>query len=53
MNKDHWNTVFLDGSIPEGELLAWIDDSYELVVDGLPVHLRKALRDEPQAREES
>ena len=44
MNKDHWNTVFLDGSVPEDELLAWIDDSYELVVDALPPHLRKALR---------
>jgi len=46
MNKDHWNTVLLDGSIPEEELLTWIDESYELVVDGLPVRLRKALADE-------
>ena len=46
MNKDHWNTVLLDGSIPEEELLTWIDESYELVVDGLPVRLRRALEDE-------
>ena len=46
MNKDHWNTVLLDGSIPEEELLTWIDESYELVVDGLPVRLRRALAKE-------
>ncbi|NOQ51908.1 MAG: MmcQ/YjbR family DNA-binding protein [Desulfuromonadaceae bacterium] len=36
MNKRHWNTVVLDGSVPEEEMLAMIDDSYELVVKGLP-----------------
>ncbi len=45
MNKDHWNTVLLDGSVPEEELLSWIDESYELVVNNLPVRLRKALAD--------
>jgi predicted DNA-binding protein (MmcQ/YjbR family) len=34
-NKKHWNMVFLDGSVPEPELLAMIDDSYDLVVQGL------------------
>lgn len=36
MNKRHWNTVVVDGSIPEAELRAMIDESYELVVKGLP-----------------
>jgi predicted DNA-binding protein (MmcQ/YjbR family) len=49
MNKDHWNTVFLDGTVPDDELLGWIDDSYQLVVDGLPARLRKALRDEAES----
>ena len=31
MNKKHWNTVTLDGSIPPGEIFAMIDHSYELV----------------------
>lgn len=35
MNKQHWNTVTADGSIPEAELLAMIDHSYDLVVKGL------------------
>ena len=40
MNKDHWNTVLLDGSVSNEEVLSWIDESYELVVDNLPVRLR-------------
>jgi predicted DNA-binding protein (MmcQ/YjbR family) len=31
MNKKHWNTVLLDGSIPDKEVFSWIDHSYELV----------------------
>lgn len=32
MNKKHWNTVIMDGSIPDAEIRKMIDDSYELVV---------------------
>jgi predicted DNA-binding protein (MmcQ/YjbR family) len=35
MNKRHWNTVTVDGSIGEAELHAMIDHSYALVVKGL------------------
>jgi len=35
MNKQHWNSVYLDGSIPEGAVCQMIDDSYNLVVKGL------------------
>ena len=35
MNKAHWNTVLLDGSIPTGELQRMIDRSYGLVVRGM------------------
>ena len=31
MNKKHWNTVTLDGSLTDGEILTMIDDSYDLV----------------------
>ena len=30
-NKKHWNTVTLDGSIPDDEILELIEHSYELV----------------------
>ncbi len=43
MNKEHWNTITLDGSIPEEELLTWIDESYTLVVSNLPKRIRRLL----------
>ena len=36
LSKRHWNTVMLDGSVPQDELLDLIDHSYELVVTRLP-----------------
>jgi predicted DNA-binding protein (MmcQ/YjbR family) len=36
MNKKHWNTVELTGTIPDAELRGMIDHSYELVVAPLP-----------------
>ncbi|HRO47252.1 MmcQ/YjbR family DNA-binding protein [Agriterribacter sp.] len=31
MNKKHWNTIIVDGSVSSGILKEWIDDSYKLV----------------------
>ncbi|MEM1084226.1 MAG: MmcQ/YjbR family DNA-binding protein [Verrucomicrobiota bacterium] len=36
MNKRHWNTVTLDGSLPSALVAELIDHSYELVVASLP-----------------
>lgn len=35
MNKLHWNTVILDGSIPDKYIYKWINHSYDLIVIGL------------------
>jgi predicted DNA-binding protein (MmcQ/YjbR family) len=35
LNKTHWNTIRVDGSIPEDKLLFLIDLSYDLVFKGL------------------
>lgn len=35
MNKKHWITVVLDGQAPERLVLKWVDNSYDLVVQGL------------------
>ena len=32
MNKKHWNTIIIDGSISDEILKSWVDDSYNLVV---------------------
>lgn len=43
MNKQHWNTVLLDGSVPENELKRQIEQSYQLVVATLPKAKRPLL----------
>ena len=44
MNKAHWNTVTLDGSLPQGEIERMIDRSYELVVKNLTKLEQKHLK---------
>lgn len=43
MNKKHWNTVILDGSVPVNEIKRQIDNSYQLVVASLPKAKRPLL----------
>jgi predicted DNA-binding protein (MmcQ/YjbR family) len=43
MNKRHWNTVTLNGEIPESEIRRLIDHSYELVLQTLPRNRRDKL----------
>lgn len=31
MNKKHWNTIILDGSVPDRKVFEWIDHSFSLV----------------------
>lgn len=38
MNKKHWNTVLVDGTVPDKEIFAWIDHSYSLVARKVPQH---------------
>ena len=43
MNKKHWNTVLLDGSLGEKLVKDLILHSYQLVVAGLPRKVREEL----------
>ncbi|MFD5452285.1 MmcQ/YjbR family DNA-binding protein [Streptomyces sp. NPDC003470] len=36
MNKRHWNTVTADGGLPDRVVRELVEDSYDLVVAGLP-----------------
>jgi predicted DNA-binding protein (MmcQ/YjbR family) len=45
LNKTHWNTVIVDGSLPPDDLFAMIDHSYELVVRRLTRAERAAAMD--------
>ena len=49
LNKRHWNTVELDDSVPEPELLELIDHSYDLVVARLTRPQRGSLGREHDA----
>lgn len=42
-NKRHWNTIVLDGSVPDEELLELVDHSYQLVVGRLTEAQRRGL----------
>ena len=43
MNKQHWNTIILAGSLPESDIFAMIDQSYDLVVNSLPKRIRASI----------
>ncbi len=35
MNKVHWNTIVLDGSVEDELVFEWIDHSYDLIVESV------------------
>lgn len=43
MNKQHWNTIDVTGSVPQKLILELVDHSYELVRASLPKKLRETL----------
>ena len=43
LNKRHWNTVTIDGSVPDKLVLDMLEDSYDLVVSKLPRATRARL----------
>lgn len=45
MNKQHWNTLVLDGRLDPKMVFELIDHSYILVVNGLTTKLKKELED--------
>ena len=46
-NKDNWNTVILDGSIPERDLKIMISESYDLVSDSPSRRIYNAVKKIP------
>jgi predicted DNA-binding protein (MmcQ/YjbR family) len=43
LNKRHWNTIVLDGSVADAMVRDMIEDSYDLIVAALPKATRRAL----------
>ncbi|MBO6001454.1 MAG: methylated-DNA--[protein]-cysteine S-methyltransferase [Spirochaetales bacterium] len=46
-NKEHWNTIILDGSIPEKHIKMMIRDSYRLIADNPSKRIYEAVRKIP------
>ncbi len=44
MNKTHWNTVFINGSLTDKQLMEMIDESYELIIGSLPKKLQAEIK---------
>ena len=49
LNKRHWNTITLDGSLSDQLVCDLIEDSYDLVVSALPKRVREELGWAPDA----
>jgi predicted DNA-binding protein (MmcQ/YjbR family) len=43
MNKTHWNTIVIDGSVAERKIISWIDESYILITNSLKKSEREKL----------
>lgn len=43
-NKDHWNTIILDGTVPEQEIQRMIAESYDLVTDSPTKRIYEAVK---------
>ena len=49
-NKEHWNSIILDGSIPEEELKRMISESYSLISDSPTKRIYEAVKKIPKGR---
>ncbi len=47
LNKEHWNTVTLDGSLPDKEIIEMINHSYQQVIKGLKKSEKEKLKKFP------
>ena len=43
MNKEHWNSVYLDGNVPADLLQEMLDESYELILASLSKKARQEI----------
>lgn len=49
-NKEHWNTIILDGTIPDEEIKRMIAESYDLVTDSPTKRIYEAVKKIPAGR---
>ena len=49
-NKEHWNTIILDGSIPEKDVKTMIAESYSLITDSPTKRIYEAVKQIPKGK---
>jgi O-6-methylguanine DNA methyltransferase len=49
-NKEHWNTIILDGTIPEADIRRMIAESYDLVTDSPSKRIYEAVKKIPRGK---
>ena len=49
-NKQHWNTIILDGSVPEEDIRRMIADSYDLISDSPSQRIYEAVKQIPRGK---
>lgn len=49
-NKEHWNTIILDGSVPEEDIKIMIAESYDLISDSPSKRIYEAVKRIPKGR---
>ncbi len=49
-NKEHWNTIILDGTIPDADIKRMIAESYDLVTDSPAKRIYEAVKKIPKGR---
>lgn len=47
-NKEHWNTIIMDGSIPEDDVKRMIAESYDLITDSPTKRIYEAVKKIPK-----
>lgn len=50
LNKEHWNTIILDGTVPEKEIKRMIAESYDLVTDSPTRRIYEAVKKIPRGK---
>ena len=49
-NKDHWNTIILDGSVPDKDIKIMIEESYYLISDSPAKRIYEAVKKIPRGK---
>lgn len=50
-NKEHWNTIILDGSIPDKDIRRMIAESYDIITDSPTKRIYEAVKRIPKGRQ--